>query len=272
MTFAAPESSTIKRPEALSEIRRPCLFLFPHQDDEFFVLPLLKQVASEAFCIFLTDGSYYGDSTLRRNKESQRVLFHLGLKAGQITFLNASHPLPDTRLHHHFAQAWNFLREAIGVFGRQFGTVFAPAYEGGHPDHDATALLGWLLSQELGCQFFEFPAYRYWEKNPLKFTALGLFIKPPARELKCPFAVFQWQDLLLLHHYRSQWRTWLAFFPFFLYHSLNNLPLSFLQSDSIRFTTRPHSGTLYYEYRKWCLFENFQEKTLNFLKAESRLL
>jgi LmbE family N-acetylglucosaminyl deacetylase len=66
-------------------------------------------------------------------------------------------PIPDQELSHRLAQAEDWLHQVAGRARPQL--VLAPAFEGGHPDHDAANLLAARLSQKLGIEAWEYALY-----------------------------------------------------------------------------------------------------------------
>src|SRR5436190_387504 len=82
----------------------------------------------------------YGASTAAvRNKESAKVLSSLGVNSDTINWLGTDRRVPNLRLHLYLQQVLDYLLSLVQRI--EIASIFAPAWEGGHPDHDAAALL-----------------------------------------------------------------------------------------------------------------------------------
>ena len=127
------------------------LVIAAHPDDETAGLGgwLAAHARRHRFAIcFLTDGAprdvryrapdFRGRLAayrLARRREASRAAGVYGLRPSQLFFA----PFPDQELHRH-------LRAAAACLSRlaarlQPGRIWAPAYEGGHPDHDSANFL-----------------------------------------------------------------------------------------------------------------------------------
>ena len=87
--------------------------------------------------VWLTRGGLHGD---RREAESRRAMELIGLDPREQIFFR----LPD-------GQVLDFMDEIVERLARLFGkvrpaSIFVPAFEGGHPDHDAAQLAAAALS------------------------------------------------------------------------------------------------------------------------------
>ncbi|MEK6536499.1 MAG: PIG-L family deacetylase, partial [Actinomycetota bacterium] len=114
--------------------RTPALFLFAHHDDEFFIAVTMRRLVAARLPVtvaWLTRGGLHGD---RREAESRRAMELIGLDPREQIFFR----LPD-------GQVLDFMDEIVERLARLFGkirpaSIFVPAFEGGHPDHDAAQL------------------------------------------------------------------------------------------------------------------------------------
>ncbi|MCB1144245.1 MAG: PIG-L family deacetylase, partial [Leptospiraceae bacterium] len=205
----------------------------------------------------LTDGAFYGASTLKRNQESISVLKDLGIPDEQILFLNHSNPIHDTELIKNLDLSYKSILESIG--DKKIKEIYCTAYEGGHPDHDATFLLALVLAKKYSIekinQFFTY------NSKGLGFVFFRVMSpvndKYPVAKYKLTFSQLI-KHFLLIRKYKSQLKTWIGLSPFvfikyILYRSqlIQKIPSDFLPQ-------RPHSGRLYYEKRNWFQFEEFQ--------------
>ena len=123
-------------------------------------------------------------------------------------------------------------------------TVLTHAYEGGHPDHDATALAVHLAGELLARKnhpvaVFEMPFYRLGEDGPLhqSFTAgdgdgIGIALNPDEQALKARMMQCFATRKSILAPYKLDAER-------------------FRPSALTRFSQLPNEGRLYYETRDW---------------------
>jgi len=110
------------------------LFLLAHHDDEVFCAGRLEHARrrrQRIRVIWATAGGFAPAG--RRRREGLAVARLLGLASEEHLSLG----LPDQGAMDHLAEIADALRSVIGGVTE----VFAPAYEGGHPDHDAVNLV-----------------------------------------------------------------------------------------------------------------------------------
>ena len=240
------------------------LFLLAHQDDEYFVAPLLAEDPANARCVFLTKGDFHGTSCAVRNAESMRALRSLGVPEEQVVFAGEELGVADNDLASHLPSVLAWLRsQSAGA-----KAVFAPAYEGGHPDHDAACLLGHAFAAQAGAlPVFEFAAYRAHPVVPHFFKAMKPLPGGGAETAAGPANRFAWKTFLLFRFYPSQWRTWLGLFPPLVLNFLAGGRTGIYRAGRRDFGARPHAGRLYYEYRRWNTFDRFLAQTEEFRRA-----
>jgi LmbE family N-acetylglucosaminyl deacetylase len=231
------------------------LFLFPHPDDEFAVAqPLadLRARGGAVHCVFLTDGGHGGQSTQRRRDESLRVLAALGVDAAAIGFM----AFADGRLHASLDPAFaalRVLRERLPPLE----TVFVPAWEGGHQDHDAAHLLGLALAREANVPAWQFPLYTgaglpgplFRVMAPLRANGAGT-----TRAATLGERVAQLRRCLA---YPSQWKSWIGLWPGVAWHLLVDGRFHLQPATRERVLARPHEGALLYERRGFASAEEF---------------
>jgi hypothetical protein len=241
------------------------LFLFPHQDDEYFVGPLLERTPARARCVFLTDGGYRGTGHGVRNNESLRALRRLGVAADQIVFAAEELDIRDNDLASSLPAAFARLT-ADGTAGVE--RIVVPAYEGGHPDHDAACLLGHALASRWGgIPVLEFAAYRAHPFVPHFYSVMSPLPGRIAAGSPPPRERFSWGTFTLFRCYPSQWRTWAGLLPPLVLNFLAGRRAGIYSAPLTDFRRRPHEGKLYYEYRDWSTFERFVGQTEEFRRA-----
>ena len=153
------------------ECARPgaAVFVFAHHDDEVFCAGHLLRAMS----------------TGRRLLEGARVCRLLGLAPGAVRDLR----LPDQGAMFHIARiagaAEALLDTAVAHGDGEAPAMYVPAYEGGHPDHDAVNLaVAVLRSRRPELVAHEFPLYR---RGPAGLSVQSP--RPAAATSQEPFSV-----------------------------------------------------------------------------------
>ena len=239
------------------------VFLFPHQDDEFGAFHVIDRAVDDGdlLIVYLTDGAYGGTSAQTRRAESEAVLHRLGVRDQQIWFLGEQLAVPNLGLRHHLERLISALD--VDLAARAVETIYVPAWEGGHPDHDAAVLLALKLASSNGedpatvSQFPMYSAYRCWARPYRVLT--------PIREAGVVENTnIPWNrrmaHLGLCLMYPSQKQTFLGLFPFILWHYLAR---GVQQLQAVRPSIvhdRPHSGALLYERRGWLSWSQFEQE------------
>lgn len=244
------------------------LFLFAHQDDEVGVLHCIEKelrLGHRTVCCFLTDGGFGGISPQARNRESLAVLTALGVIADDIRFIGAAADIRDQHLHESLDSVHAALEETVATFREDIRAIYAPAWEGGHPDHDATHLLARKLASSLpqACDVWQFPLY-HGEKCAGPFFRV---LSPLPGNGEVTRERISWVKrgqylMIAATRYPSMRGTWLGLLPFFFWRYLVSGVQSLQRADQS--LCRPHPGRLYYEKRGFARFEEFWETTAAF--------
>ena len=228
------------------------LVLLPHQDDEFGAFGVIDRAARnrlDLLAVYLTDGAARGVAPQTRNQESTKVLTALGLPRDRIWFLGQSIGSPDGRLVFNLKKMQAALLRELP---RTVTEVYSPAWEGGHQDHDACALIAVMLGQELGCPVFQFPLYNAY-RTSLPFRLFNPIIEhgPVIREGRM-------RGLALVRHYSSQRHVFIACAPYLMWHYLRGAPQLCQRLTREIVSNRPHGGPLLYEQRGRFSFDEFR--------------
>jgi LmbE family N-acetylglucosaminyl deacetylase len=233
------------------------LFVFAHPDDETIAASMLLARAEEAHLIYLTDGAprdrrfWSPDATgersdyanLRRQEAVQAVAL-AGIEEQEIEWLNA--------VDQEAIASWESLARSTGevIARKRPDAIVTHTYEGGHPDHDAAALIARRAVEDASdrgvqCELLEVPLYHARDGQLI----CGEFLdslqdgSPWPTELTIPLSATDMQrKRQMLNSHGSQWRV-LQAFP--------------LEVERIRpapdydFTQPPHAGKLWYECMGW---------------------
>jgi len=225
------------------------LVLVAHPDDETACSVLLHR-AGEAHVAFATDGApapefFWSSYSSRRQYATVRhaeALHSLAvIGVAEPLFLRddvSDAPFQDQALHLSLRSAKKSLEDLAHRLKPD--ALVAPAYEGGHPDHDACSFLAAAVGRSLSLPTFEMPLYHRSPSGTLVHQAfrdnLGadILLYPTQLEL---------QDRAeMLNRYVSQ--TDLAMFVTALVERLRPQPVY----DYLR---PPHLGLLNYEVWGW---------------------
>lgn len=245
------------------------LFLFAHPDDEFGALGALGQMhraGRKVVCLFLTDGSQgRGRPHMQRRRlESTGVLRSLGVAAPDIHFPGLSLGLPDGGLPAHLEAARAVIAGHACDLPRP--ALYMPAWEGGHPDHDATHLAGLAVARTLGvlASARQFPLYHGAGLcGPLFHARQPLAGNGPIERLPLNAAV-RLRHLFVCTAYRSQWHVLLGLLPALAWAALVRGDQCLQAVSLARSGQRPHPGPLLYERRGALSHAEFRAHTQAF--------
>lgn len=250
-------------------LQRPLLVLMAHPDDEFAITPWLetaRREGREATCVWLTDGGWGGQCVATRKRESERALAALGVPADRLHFAGELLSIPDGALHER-------LDDAVGWLQRHFATtvasmeVWVPAWEGGHPDHDATHLAGLFAARAASAPVRQFPLYHGKGLSGPWFRVLDA-IAENGRSVALPAGpLVRLRSLTRCLGYRSQWKSFLGLLPFMALRMLSRHPFVMQDARWERTAERPHGGALLYERRNGISWEQFGAATTRYRAA-----
>ena len=228
------------------------LFLFAHPDDDVFIagtMRLLLEWGADLLCLWLTSGNYFGKGELRETELADAAKI-LGLHKSRIRLLK----LPDLGLVSMLDRAGDLVAQVMAEF--RPNKIFATAFEGGHPDHDAGNFLAYEARSRAGiaAEIFEFPLYNStgsavkwkWRINEFPPGGLPVFHRPLTHEaVVCKYR--------MMRTYKSQW---MYMIPARLASSRSRLvkigePYRLCPPDRDH-SLPPHQGVLNYE--RWFNF------------------
>lgn len=238
------------------------VFLFSHPDDEFAVYPLIEKEAAvpgrRVFCFFLTDGGFGQQDPLTRIRESRSVLFRLGVGVESVFFSGYDLGIPDGALHTRLKDVFDELVLRLDNIAN-INSIYIPAWEGGHQDHDAAHVIGLAIAVRYGLtgRTFQFPIYSgaglagpfFRVMTPL--PANGAIINEKM-SIKNRF-----RFLAFCLVYRSQIRTWTGLFLFVMIRYIFIGEVHIQLANIARISEPPHPGRLLYERRGFSAWNDF---------------
>ena len=242
-----------------SDTKSALLFL-AHQDDEFGAQKLIDDAVAlgiQVHCVFLTQAPD-PDLNARRNQESLSVLLRLGVCEEAVSFAGEDLNILDGQLQWHLAEVADWVNKAM--VNHDPLHIWIPAWEGGHPDHDALHAVVVELAAAHGLlgRVLQFPLYNGWHCKGPMFRVMhalpdnGLVFKIPL-----PWSA-RWRYLRNCLAYPSQLKTWLGLFPFVLALMLFKGVQQVQGVSRERLIQRPHKGCLYYESRGFSTWATLQ--------------
>jgi LmbE family N-acetylglucosaminyl deacetylase len=248
------------------------IFYFAHQDDECGVFQLIKdelQSGAQVYCFYYTSGTFSGLSSIERNNESISILTKLGVNSNRIHFIGGENKIPDCRLVDHLDFIFRDISNVLNSV--QFRSrIFVPAWEGGHPDHDALHVATVMASKKNNLleQTFQYALY-----NGFKCPGSLFRVLSPLKENGRVFAKKIPVSLRLRYlsyclRYPSQRKSWVGLFPFFVYHYVFHGLQTWQHVSLERLFMRQHNGPLYFSKRKF-YDENLFFKKINFFLSEN---
>jgi LmbE family N-acetylglucosaminyl deacetylase len=240
------------------------IFLFAHQDDETGIFQKILdevQCNRKVLCVYLTNDTQNNEVTARRNQESLSVLTKLGVAHDNVIFAGAELNIHDGDLLNHLEPARMWL-EVFLARQHSVSSIYLPAWEGGHHDHDALHALGVTIANRAGLenrtqQFSLYNAFNC--LAPFFRVLLPLAANGATTSTKVPWS----NRFRFLHYclsYPSQAMSWVGLFPFmFLHYVIWGVQFTQPVSSS-RIQQRPHSGPLYYERRNYCTYADLRQR------------
>jgi len=239
------------------------LFLFAHQDDEFGVFQRIldcRRRGLRVACAYLTDGQTATATAAQRNRESLAVLARLGVAPEDVFFAGSELGIGDARLPLHLDAACAWIEAWLARFPL-IDTLYAPAWEGGHHDHDALHALAVTVAAERGLlgRTWQFSLYQAKGlPGPLFRVLAPLPENGPAVATAIPWSC-RLRHLRACLSYPSQRNTWIGLFPFVLLHYLLRGIEQLQPVAPRRLLEPPHAGALYYEKRKFFTWEQMKQ-------------
>ena len=244
------------------------IFLFAHQDDEYGVyhslLNKINKSNDNVLCLYLTNG---GNASKYRNKESLRVLSKLGLEKKQVFFLGDELKIEDGKLIYNLSLAFERVLKIFKSLNN-IDKIYVPAWEGGHPDHDASHVIGLTASKIIGIEkrVRQFSLYNGYKIAYPFFRVMYPLKKNGKIYVKTIPLLQSFKLLILIFNYKSQLKTWIGLFPFVLFSYLF-IKKEYLQGVNLnRIYEKPHNHKLYYEHRKFADWNEVNNLINSFLK------
>jgi hypothetical protein len=247
-----------------NKFKSSAVFLFAHQDDEFGVFQKIFDelgAGRNVYCIYLTTGVPLGCLSEKRNQESVSVLMSLGVLRENILFIGGDLLIQDGGLMDNLVIARSWLRSWISHVSN-IHSIYLPAWEGGHPDHDSLHAIGVIVANELSFldSVWQYPLYNGYRCRGQLFRVLKALPSNGAILNRKISLHNRFKFLGLMMQYPSQTKTWIGLFPFVLFHYIFFGTQSIQRASLLNIYKPPHSEYLYYERRKFSTWKKMLEK------------
>jgi len=247
------------------------IFLFAHQDDEFGVLQkIIDEIAKgrNVYCAYFTTGTYDGEKAERRNLESVRVLSDLGVSLKNIIFVGEMLSISDGRLLDHLMKGKNWLFSWLQT--QRDVSIYMPAWEGGHHDHDSLHAIGVVVAKINGIlpSAWQYSLYNAYKCPKPFFRVLSPLLLNGEVVEQSIGLVNRLRFLRYIFWYPSQIKTWIGLFPFILFNYVVSGKQKLQKVSYLRIHQRPHEGDLYYERRNFSTWEKMS-KEIEILRNEN---
>jgi len=254
---------------SLEEASPSAIFILPHCDDEFYFVPIIRQEISEGanvIVIFTTYGSSYGVNHEIRLGESINALTKIGVCQSSIYNLGLELKVFDGSSHVFLNELLQGSKRLVAQW--RIKKFYCFAWEGGHPDHDASHLITVALEKIVGSErgVIEVSGYNSYKTKGPFFRVMTLI---PSKNNKIQYLRIPLSDSLshmcISLHYKSQWKTFLGLFVqnFFTLVILRQFP--YRKVGARLYSNPPHEGRLFYERRFGITFQEFYSSTKNFV-------
>ena len=202
------------------------LIILPHLDDEFALTPILNIFLENSnidkikilYCSERRTGKN-AKNYLKRRTENLKALELFNIKKNQIIYLNDFCFSDDLELRKNSYKIKNYINKIFENFN--FSQALTLSYEGGHPDHDALAIIVKKFAKNKKINTFFFPAYNYERNFVFPFTILK-----PLKSQKNIFKYFSlskfcwFNSLRISLIYKSEYKAFLKLIPFLIYKTL----------------------------------------------------
>jgi hypothetical protein len=218
------------------------IYLFPHHDDEIFVIPKIRQDVSAGRNIRI----YFLTSSIIRAEESRKFLVRLGVDQRNIVILGASYGCEDNFVIKSIASVFNKIKEELRNVTSEYEFV-CTAYEGGHQDHDANSLLARALAKTFNGSIVEYFLYHGYKTQGRLYHVADALAGGEVIDIK-----YSWADVKNLFmaplFYKSQIKAILGLWPFLLIKAL-------VKPLKLRKVSAPYFRSLHHEripmYERW---------------------
>lgn len=210
------------------------LVILPHLDDEFALVPLIRGFIkfdpdNIKFVYCAERNNSKREEIYKRRNENLKSLELLGYKDKKIVYLNDYFVIDDLKLYESAIQINEFLINYSKEFF--FKQIITLNFEGGHPDHDALAMIISRFKEKRNINSFFIPAYNYQRTFLIPFSAFTPLNSQREKFFSMSFSFFCWVKCLnIASLYTTERRAFIKLLPFIIFKSLFSKKI-YLASD-----------------------------------------
>jgi LmbE family N-acetylglucosaminyl deacetylase len=226
------------------------VYVFAHFDDEYAALPLLLEGVRRGLDQrFLYVADYPSDAVReRRHAETNALMAHVGIEPHRATHVGRGTGAFAGSVHQAMPRAYAALEAAVARIG-PIERFIVTAWEGGHMDHDACALMASRLAQAFGNPPVEQISLYNGRGLPGPLFRAGSPLPENGPTRRVPSSPRDWLLwMLAVRFYRSQATTWVGLWPT-MFWTYARRGFCVQRMDHARVLERPHAGPLLYERR-----------------------
>ena len=200
------------------------LVILPHLDDEFAIVPIIKRFASlkrsSLSFIYCAERNETNLLKRKRRRENIKALVSLGCSEAQVVYLNDYFAVDDLKLFQAASAIYNFLTDFIKR--AQIKQIITLNFEGGHPDHDALALVVQKFTEKYeSIKPFFVPAYNYRKTMFFPVSVFRPLITQQDFFNKESYSTFVWIDTVkVAFFYSTERRAFIKLIPFIVCKAL----------------------------------------------------
>lgn len=245
--------------------------ILAHNDDEFFISPILSRLRRDTIFIFLTAGSVWCEGLNSiREKESLKFLSSYGFSEKNIVNLGEKLVIKDGSLFKNIDIVDEELEKLLIKLGVK--TLIVTAYEGGHHDHDVAFILAHNSARKLNIPLFDFPLYNASSTRFFRVMNNRKIQSTSYKAKHCFESTFLQRFFFLCRAsiYRSQWKTFVGLLPGLIRNFLLKKHFSIGEIESFSISIRQHEGPLFYEKRFHVKYSDMIDSILFGKKQDKR--
>lgn len=197
------------------------IIVLPHLDDEFALVPLIKSItkinSKNLKVLYCAERNFDPHEKKRkRRRESSKALRLLGCQEENITYLNDCFEVNDLQLSASSKNIYSFIENLY--FKKKFDSLITLNFEGGHPDHDALALIVDKFTKTYNVKSIYVPSYNYRKTLFLPISVFRPLKSQVNYFLSQSYNLFCWADCLRLAWiYKTERKAFIKLLPFILY-------------------------------------------------------
>lgn len=200
------------------------LIILPHIDDEFALVPLIKNItkldSNHLKIIYCAERIFDSEEKQKKRRlESIISLELLGCQKNNITFLNDSFEICDLKLRASSKKIFKYIENLYCK--ENFDYIITLNFEGGHPDHDSLALIVNKFTKNYDVEPIYVPAYNYRKTLFIPYSVFRPLKSQKNYFISAKYNLFCWIDCLKVALiYKTEREAFIKLLPFILFKCL----------------------------------------------------